>query len=343
MKNVLVTGGCGFIGGNFIRHLLAASPKVTVFNLDKLTYAGNPESLSDISKKRHYRFIRGDICDDGLVKGLIAKHSIDTIVNFAAESHVDRSILGPGEFVRTNVSGTQTLLEAARQVWGIKGFRGRKFLQVSTDEVYGSLGPKGRFTEKSSLSPSSPYSASKAAADLIVSAYHKTYNFPAMISRCSNNYGPYQFPEKFIPLMIVSSMKGDGLPVYGDGRNVRDWIHVLDHCSALRAMLLKGRPGCVYNVGGGNERRNMDVARLILKMMNRPASLIKLVKDRPGHDLRYAVDSSKTRRELKWKPEYDFDSGLKETIDWYVSNSGWWKRVMTGEYKKHFSKWYSER
>jgi dTDP-glucose 4,6-dehydratase len=341
MKNVLVTGGCGFIGSNFIRFLLETSSNLTVVNLDKLTYAGNLENLKGLERGRKYHFIKGDICDGSLVGRILKKYSIDTIVNFAAESHVDRSILGPEDFVRTNIYGTHVLLEAAKSYWGKIGFKGKKFLQVSTDEVYGSLGTKGKFREDTPLSPNSPYSSSKAGADLLARAYFETYGFPVIISRCSNNYGPYQFPEKFIPLMMVRALKNKSLPVYGDGRNVRDWLHVKDHCGAIRRILKNGKVGEIYNIGGCNEWRNIDVARLMLKKMGKSQKLIKFVKDRPGHDRRYAIDAGKLIKQLKWKPKFDFDSGLEETIDWYLTNKSWWMNVMTGEYKRHYKKWYS--
>lgn len=343
MKNVLVTGGCGFIGSNFIRFLLGEAPNVLVVNFDKLTYAGNPENLKDIEKKRNYIFQKGDICDKALVLKTLKRHRIDTIVNFAAESHVDRSILGPEDFVRTNIYGAHVLLETSKGLWGRSGFKGKRFLQISTDEVYGSLPAKGKFREATPLAPNSPYSSSKAGADLLARAYFKTYGYPVLISRCSNNYGPYQFPEKFIPLMMLNAFHNKPLPVYGDGRQIRDWLHVSDHCSALYVILKKGRSGETYNIGGCNEWPNIDVAKLILKDLNKPGSLLKFVKDRPGHDRRYAMDAGKIMRELKWKPKYDFKSGLLETIDWYRSNTAWWKSVMTGEYRKHYRKWYSER
>jgi len=342
MRNVLVTGGCGFIGSNFVKFLLESSSKYNIINLDKLTYAGNPENLKDIEKRKNYHFVMGDICDGSLVRRILKKYSIDTVVNFAAESHVDRSILGPEDFVRTNIYGTHVLLEMSREVWGNK-LRGKRFLQISTDEVYGSLGQKGKFKEDNHLLPNSPYSSSKASSDLLVRAYFKTYGFPALISRGSNNYGPYQFPEKFIPLMIVRAWMGKGLPVYGDGRNVRDWLHVKDHCSAILAVLKKGKIGEIYNIGGCNEWKNIDVASLILKKMGRPTSLIKFVRDRPGHDRRYAMDASKIIRELRWEPEFNFKDGLEDTIEWYLANESWWRAVMSGDYRKYFKKWYGKR
>ena len=343
MKNLLVTGGCGFIGSNFVRLVINELPSVNLINLDKLTYAGNLENLADIKSGRHYTFIKGDICDKALVAKVLVSHKIDTIVNFAAESHVDRSILGPEDFITTNVYGTHVLIELSRKIWSKDGFAGKKFLQISTDEVYGSLGKTGKFKENTPLTPSSPYSSSKASADLIVRSYFSTYGYPALISRCSNNYGPFQFPEKFIPLMIVRALNNEPLPVYGDGKNIRDWLHVMDHCKAILAILEKGRLGEVYNIGGVNEWRNIDIAKLILKKLGEPGSLIKFVKDRPGHDRRYAMDASKIIRELGWKPGHDFESGLDETLEWYRAHSDWWKSVMSGEYRTHYKKWYAER
>jgi dTDP-glucose 4,6-dehydratase len=308
-----------------------------------LTYAGNLENLKDISGKKNYRFIRGDICDPKTVRKIISGLGIDTIINFAAESHVDRSILGPEIFTRTNVLGTQVLLDVSRDVWPKKGFKGNKFIQISTDEVYGSLGKAGKFRESTPLSPNSPYSASKAAADLLVMAYHHTYGYPAVISRCSNNYGPYQFPEKLIPLMIINALSDRKLPVYGDGMNVRDWLHVEDHCSAIETILRKGKNGEVYNIGGNNEWPNIKVVKLILKELGKPASMISHVTDRLGHDRRYAMDASKIKKELGWKPEHRFDEGLKSTIRWYLRNNEWWKKIISGEYKNYYRKMYRGR
>jgi len=335
--NLLVTGGAGFIGGNFIRYMLDRHPDDRILNLDLLTYAGNLESLEDISSHPRYSFHKGDICDRELLRGLIGRHHVDAIVNFAAESHVDRSILGASEFIRTNITGTHCLLEAAMEL-GV-----RRFLQVSTDEVYGSLGPQGRFTESTALHPNSPYSASKASADLLALAYYRTFGFPVVVSRCSNNYGPYQFPEKLIPLMVVNALSGRKLPVYGDGKNVRDWLHVLDHCSALDVILRKGRPGDVYNIGGSNERENIDLVKRILRILGKPDSLISFVKDRQGHDRRYAIDSGKLQTELEWRPERPFEAGLEETVEWYAKNQDWWKRVMNGEYVEYYKRAYEER
>jgi dTDP-glucose 4,6-dehydratase len=312
---LLVTGGAGFIGSNFVRFFLEQHPDVHVVVLDALTYAGNLANLADLENK--YTFVHGDIRDAGLVRGVLDGHSIDTIVHFAAESHVDRSILGPMVFTKTNVEGTHVLLEESRQQ------NVQRFIHVSTDEVYGSLGPVGAFTEDSPLDPTSPYAASKAASDLIVLSYIKTYGFPAMITRCSNNYGPYQFPEKLIPLMITNALDDKPLPVYGDGRNVRDWIHTRDHCAALLSVLHRGRPGSVYNVGGNNEWPNIDIVKLILATLGKPDSLITYVEDRLAHDRRYAIDSAKIERELGWKASIPFDRGIADTIEWYKANTTW--------------------
>ncbi len=342
MKRVLVTGGCGFIGSNFIRYILDKG--FFIVNLDALTYAGNPENLAGIEKEKNYKFIKGDIGDAKLVEKIIRKYRIDTIVNFAAESHVDRSILGPEVFTRTNVLGTQVLLDVSRDIWMKRGgFKGRRFLQISTDEVYGSLGKKGKFKETTHLSPNSPYSASKASADLLVLAYHHTYGYPAVISRCSNNYGPYQFPEKLIPLMVINALSGKKLPVYGDGLNVRDWLFVEDHCSALLAILKRGRTGGIYNIGGSNEWRNIDVVRLILKTLKRPTSLIAFVRDRPGHDRRYAIDAGRIRRELGWTPAHRFEAAIKLTISWYLRNRSWWEKIISGKYRDYYRKMYHKR
>lgn len=332
---LLVTGGAGFIGSNFIRYLLREYPGYRVVNLDKLTYAGNLENLRDLEGNPRYHFVRGDIADRRLVDGLCA--GVQAIVNFAAESHVDRSIEDPGVFLKTNVEGTQVLLEGAR-----KHAVGR-FIQVSTDEVYGSLGPTGYFTEETPLAPNSPYSASKAAADLLVRAYHETYGLPAMITRCSNNYGPYQFPEKLIPLFVTNALEDKPLPLYGDGLNVRDWIHVEDHCRALDLVLHRGRPGEVYNIGGGNECTNLEITRGILEVLGKPESLVTFVADRPGHDRRYAIDASKIRRELGWEPRIPFAEGLRATVRWYVENRAWWEKIKSGEYLDYYERMYRHR
>lgn len=340
MKTILVTGGAGFIGSNFVRAALAdqgALRGATVVNVDLLTYAGNLENLTDVERDPRYRFVRADIADPEAVERLFAEHHPTHVVNFAAESHVDRSILDPGIFVRTNVVGTQVLLDRAR------AHAVERFLQVSTDEVYGSLGPTGVFTEQSIIQPNSPYSASKAGADHLVHAFHHTFGFPTLITRCSNNYGPYQFPEKLIPLMISNALEGKELPVYGDGKNVRDWLHVADHCSAILAVLERGRPGEAYNVGGNAEMENLHVVRRILAEVGRPESLIKFVKDRPGHDRRYAIDASKIRRELGWQPAQSFDRGIAETVRWYLGNQDWWRRVKAGEYRNYYDRMYGDR
>ena len=336
-RTVLVTGGAGFIGGNLVRFLLRERPDWTVVNLDKLTYAGNAESLADLRGEPRHVFVRGDIANAELVDHLIHSHQIDAILNLAAESHVDRSILGPSIFVETNVSGTQVLLEAARQS-GV-----RRFVQVSTDEVYGSLGATGKFSESSPLRPSSPYSASKTAADLMVLAYGLTFGMDVVVTRCSNNYGPYQFPEKLIPLMIANALEGRKLPVYGDGLHVRDWIHVEDHCRALLAALELGRGGEVYNIGCDNEWPNIQIVGRLLDILGKARDLIKHVRDRPGHDRRYAIDSAKANRELSWAPRVAFADGLLSTVEWYVKNRGWWERVRTGEYRTYYDRNYGAR
>ena len=336
-RTVLVTGGAGFIGSNLVRFLRRERPEWKVVNLDKLTYAGNAESVADLRQDPGHVFVRGDIANAELVEHLIRHHAVDAILNLAAESHVDRSILGPGIFVETNVSGTQVLLEAARQA------RVKRFLQISTDEVYGSLGASGKFTEASTLRPSSPYSASKAAADLLVLAYGHTFGLDVVVTRCSNNYGPYQFPEKLIPLMIANALEGRRLPVYGDGLQVRDWIHVEDHCRALLAALEKGRGGEIYNIGSDNEWPNIQIVGRLLEILQKPRELIEHVKDRPGHDRRYAIDASKARAELGWSPHIAFPDGLKATVEWYQQNRGWWERVRTGDYRTYYDRNYGAR
>ncbi|QGP92668.1 dTDP-glucose 4,6-dehydratase 2 [Neomoorella glycerini] len=335
MVKLLVTGGAGFIGSNFIRHILKEHPDWYIVNLDKLTYAGNLENLKDVEDNPRCRFVRGDIADRELVDRLFREEKFDLVANLAAESHVDRSILDPAPFIETNVKGTQVLLEAARQ----RGIA--KFLQVSTDEVYGSLQPDDPpFTEESPIRPNSPYSASKAAADLMCRAYFVTYGLPVVITRCSNNYGPYQHPEKFIPTIILNALADKPIPVYGDGQNVRDWIHVEDHCRALDLVLQKGQAGEVYNIGANNEHTNLDIVKTILRLMNKPASLITFVKDRPGHDRRYAIEPSKIEAALSWQPQVDFTSGLKDLITWYIEHRPWWERVKSGEYREYAEKWY---
>jgi dTDP-glucose 4,6-dehydratase len=331
---LLVTGGCGFIGSNFIRWLLGARPDTSVTNVDALTYAGNLENLQDVEHNPRYRFVKGSITDAALVDGLVA--GADAIVNFAAESHVDRSLYAPVDFVRANIEGTLVLLEAARK------HRTSRFLQVSTDEVYGSLPPEGFFTETTPLRPSSAYSASKAGGDLLALAYHHTHGLPVVISRSSNNYGPFQYPEKFVPLFISNALEDKPCPVYGDGLQVRDWLHVLDNCRGLWAALEKGRVAEVYNVGGGNERPNIEVAKLILAYVGKPESLLTTVKDRPGHDRRYALDTRKVRTELGWSPAVKFEDGLRETVEWYRANREWVRRVKTGEYQKYYEMHYGE-
>jgi dTDP-glucose 4,6-dehydratase len=332
---ILVTGGCGFIGSNFVRHLLAHSAH-TIINLDKLTYAGNLENLTDVDKDPRYRFVRADIAEEADV-ARACEGGVDAIVNFAAESHVDRSIIDPAAFIRTNIHGTYNLLEWARHN-GVT-----KFVQVSTDEVYGSLGATGKFTETTPLSPNSPYSASKASADLLAMAYVKTFGTPAVITRCSNNYGPYQFPEKLIPLLITNAVQDIELPIYGDGMNIRDWIHVEDHCRAIALVLEQGKVGCVYNVGADSEKTNLDVVTSILDILGKPHSLIKYVKDRPGHDRRYAIDNTRVRTELGFQVTRDFRTGLGETVEWYDRNRSWWHRIRTGEYLEYYEKMYRNR
>ena len=333
---ILVTGGAGFIGSNFVRHMLEEHANCRIVNLDLLTYAGNLENLAGLEEGEAYRFVRGDIADGDRVNGLLGE-GFDAVVNFAAESHVDRSIENPGSFLRTNVIGTQVLLEAARAN-GVG-----RFLQVSTDEVYGSLGEKGAVTETTPLEPNSPYSASKASADLLCRAYWKTFGFPTLITRCSNNYGPYQFPEKLIPLFISNAHAGESLPVYGDGLNVRDWIHVRDHCRALDRVLRRGRPGEVYNVGAGEERTNLEITHVILEQLGRDPSCIRYVKDRPGHDRRYAIDASKLRGELGWSPTISFREGMERTVRWYLDNEAWWRKIKSGEYRHYYQRMYGDR
>ncbi|WP_163998286.1 dTDP-glucose 4,6-dehydratase [Pyxidicoccus caerfyrddinensis] len=335
--NVLVTGGCGFIGSNLVKYLRRERPDWKIVNLDKLTYAGNLENLSDLEGDPKHVFVRGDIGNRELVEHLMVQHSIDAVMHLAAESHVDRSILGPEVFVTTNVLGTQQLLEASR-ARGIK-----RFLMVSTDEVYGSLGPTGAFTEASPLQPSSPYSASKTSSDLVALAYHHTFKLDVVVTRCSNNYGRYQFPEKLIPLMVVNALHDKPLPVYGDGGNVRDWLHVEDHCQGLLLALEKGKAGEVYNIGGGAERRNIEIVKGILGLLGKPETLIKYVADRPGHDRRYAIDPTKIRAELGWKAAHTFEQGLAETVKWYVEHPSWWERVMSGAYRQYFDTQYKTR
>ena len=334
---LLVTGGAGFIGANFVHYMLNKHPQLRIVNVDKLTYAGNLENLSELEGDPRYVFSRLDICDSRAVEELLAEELPDAVVNFAAESHVDRSITGPEVFVRSNVIGTLSLLEAARKA-GVA-----VFLQISTDEVYGSLGEEGFFTESSPLQPNSPYAASKAGADHLVRAYHRTHGMDTRITRCSNNYGPYQFPEKLIPLMLTNAMEGKELPVYGDGLHVRDWIYVLDHCRALELVLEKGHAGDIYNVGGVAQMTNLETVRTILDVIGADHSLIRFVEDRPGHDRRYAIDSSKLQKELGWKPTVDFPTGIAETINWYRAHQDWWQNIKSGEYRQYYEKMYGNR
>lgn len=333
---LLVTGGAGFIGSNFVLYMLKQHPNYQIINVDALTYAGNLENLKSVEGNPHHTFVKADIADAKAMDELIGQ-GVDVIVNFAAESHVDRSILEPDIFVKTNVLGTQVLLDAAKK-HGVN-----KFVQVSTDEVYGTLGETGLFTEETPLAPNSPYSASKAGGDLLVRAYHETFGLPVNITRCSNNYGPYQFPEKLIPLMISRALADEALPVYGDGLNIRDWLYVEDHCSAIDLVIHQGRDGEVYNIGGNNERTNLYIVRTILEQLGKPESLIKHVQDRPGHDRRYGIDPTKIMKELGWKPKHTFETGIKETIRWYLDNKEWWTRIQTGAYQEYYAKQYGHR
>jgi dTDP-glucose 4,6-dehydratase len=333
MISMLVTGGCGFIGSNFIHYMLEQEPEVAIVNFDALTYAGNLANLADCAGHPRYRFVRGDVADRAAVESAV--RGVDSVVHFAAESHVDRSIHDSSPFVRTNIVGTQTLLDAARAA-GV-----RRFVQVSTDEVYGSLGPTGAFREDTPLAPNSPYAASKAAADLLVRSFVHTFGTPALITRCSNNYGPYQFPEKLIPLFISNLLRDEPVPVYGDGQNVRDWIHVRDHCSGVRAVWRSGRVGEVYNIGGRSERTNLQLTHALLEALGKPESLIRYVPDRPGHDRRYAIDCSKIERELGWRPSVSFEDGLRETIAWYRDRPDWIASIRTGEYISYYQRQYS--
>ncbi|MBN9522079.1 dTDP-glucose 4,6-dehydratase [bacterium] len=333
MSTLLVTGGCGFIGSNFVRHVLATDPGVSVVNLDALTYAGNLANLADVAANPRYTFVKGDITDRDTVRSAMGKGVTD-VIHFAAESHVDRSIQDSGPFLRTNVLGTQILLDAARE------FGVRKYVQVSTDEVYGSLGDTGLFTEETPLHPNSPYSASKAGADLLVQAYQHTFGLPAVITRCSNNYGPYQFPEKLIPLFVTNILADQPVPVYGDGQQVRDWIHVMDHATGVEAAWRKGTPGEVYNFGGRCEKTNLDLTHTLLDLLGKPRTLIKYVKDRPGHDRRYAIDCAKAERELGWTPQWTFETGIRETIAWYRENAAWVAGIKTKDYLNYYEKQY---
>ncbi|MGP1488198.1 MAG: dTDP-glucose 4,6-dehydratase [Peptoanaerobacter stomatis] len=347
MKNILITGGAGFIGSNFVK-LMINNYDYNIINLDLLTYAGNLENLREIEGKSNYTFIKGDICDKKLVDEIFTKYDIDTVVNFAAESHVDRSIENPEIFLLNNILGTQNLLDNAKNHWKINPEdkysreykEGVKYLQVSTDEVYGALGKKGMFIETTPLSPNSPYSASKASADLFVRAYYETFGMPINITRCSNNYGPYQFPEKLIPLMINNCKNDRKMPVYGDGMQVRDWLHVKDHCTAIYTVLEKGKIGEVYNIGGNNEKANIEIVKLIINTIGKSEDLIEYVKDRPGHDRRYAIDNTKITSQLGWEPSYTFEQGISETIKWYLDNEEWLSKITSGEYLKYYENMY---
>ncbi len=330
MRRLLVTGGAGFIGSNFVRYMLSRYPQYEIVVLDKLTYAGNMANLADVADNPNYRFVKGDIADQQLVDGLVAE--VDAIVNFAAETHVDRSILDAGGFIQTDVYGTFVLLEAARK------HRIERFLQVSTDEVYGDI-PAGSSREGDPMRPRSPYSASKAGGEMMVQAYHVTYEVPVLITRGSNNYGPYQYPEKLIPVLITNAMDGQELPIYGDGQQIRDWLYVMDHCTGIDVVLHHGEIGEAYNIGGGNERVNLDIATQVLELLGKPRSMLRFVKDRPGHDRRYSLDCSKTRR-LGWEPARNFEEGLEETVRWYVDNEAWWRPLKSGEYWEYYKKNY---
>lgn len=333
---LLITGGAGFIGSNFVLYMLQQHPEYEIVNVDALTYAGNLENLKAIEQNPKHTFVKADICDAAKMDELIGQ-GVDIVVNFAAESHVDRSILEPDVFVKTNVLGTQVLLDAAKK------HNVTKFVQVSTDEVYGTLGETGLFTEQTPLTPNSPYSASKAGGDLLVRAYHETFGLPVNITRCSNNYGPYQFPEKLIPLIISKALNDQPLPVYGDGLNIRDWLYVEDHCSAIDLVIHEGVNGEVYNIGGNNERTNLHIIRTILEQLGKPESLITYVQDRPGHDRRYGIDPAKITNELGWKPKHNFETGIRETIAWYLDNKEWWTRIQSGEYEQYYAQQYGER
>ena len=334
---LLVTGGAGFIGSNLVRYLVERHPEDSVVNVDLLTYAGNLENLRDLEAHPRYRFVRADIADGAAVETVLSQESVEAVIHCAACTHVDRSIRAPETFVRTNVGGTLALLEAARRQ-GV-----RRFVQVSTDEVYGSLGPVGKFVETSPLQPRSPYAATKAAADLLALSYVSTHDFPVIVTRCANNFGPYQFPEKVIPLFVTNALHDRSLPLYGDGLNVRDWIYVEDHCAALDLVLRRGRPGEVYNIGAGNELTNRKLTEMILEELDKPASLVRLVADRPGHDRRYALDASKLREELGWEPRCEFRPALRRTIAWYRDNEVWWQRDKSGEYQRYYDAMYGER
>jgi dTDP-glucose 4,6-dehydratase len=333
LNRLLVTGGAGFIGSNFARHMLSRYPDYRIVVLDKLTYAGNPANIADLRDNPNFSFVKGDICDHAVVDELVAE--VDAVVNFAAETHVDRSILDAGSFIQTDVYGTHVLLEAARK------HRTPRFVQISTDEVYGDV-PVGSSIESDPLRPRSPYSASKAGGEMLVQAYYTTYDMPVLITRGSNNYGPYQYPEKLIPVLITNALDDQELPIYGDGQQIRDWLYVLDHCSAVDVVLHEGEPGEAYNVGAGNERRNLDIAHQVLELLGKPRSLLRFVKDRPGHDRRYSLDCGKLRK-LGWAPARDFEEGLAQTVRWYVDNQEWWRPVKSGEYWEYYRQNYANR
>ncbi|MCK9582164.1 MAG: dTDP-glucose 4,6-dehydratase [Endomicrobiales bacterium] len=333
-KNILVTGGAGFIGSNFINYVLSVNSKIKIVNLDKLTYAGNLENLRNVEKNPRYKFVKGDICNTNMVNKLVK--NCDAIINFAAETHVDKSILEAGSFLNTDVFGTYTLLEAAKK------HKIKKYIQISTDEVYGSI-ERGSFTESSPLLPNSPYSSAKASGDLLSRSYFTTFGLPVIVTRASNNFGPYQYPEKLIPLFVTNTIENKPLPLYGDGKNVRDWLFVQDHCSAVYTVLQKGVPGQIYNIGGGNEVTNIQITKEILNMLDRPQSLIKPIKDRPGHDRRYSVNCSKIKKELGWKPQANFKQALKETIEWYVANKHWWEKLKNKSFNAYYKKQYKNK
>ena len=337
MKNILLTGGAGFIGSNYINYILDKQSDYNIINLDKLTYAGNLENLVSSERKKNYRFVKGDITNAELVNSLFQMYDINYVINFAAESHVDRSILGSEIFFKSNVLGTNVLLEAARK------FNVEKFVQISTDEVYGSLGAEGLFTEDTPLHPNSPYSASKASADMMAMAFYHTYGVPVVITRCSNNYGSFQFPEKLIPLMIINSLNGKKLPVYGDGMNIRDWIYVTDHNKAIELVFEKGKIGEVYNIGASTEMPNIEIIKLILMKLDKSEEMIEYVKDRPGHDRRYAIDSSKIKNELGWEPLFSFEEAISKTIEWYIDNKNWWSRIISGDYQDYYETQYNQQ
>ncbi len=335
---ILVTGGAGFIGSNFVRYELEKYPGQQLVNFDALTYAGNLESLTDCENNPDYTFVKGDISNREDVEKVFSEHSFDAVINFAAESHVDRSLhVGADTFICTNILGVQILLDAVRK------YNVPRYMQVSTDEVYGSLGAEGKFTEKSLVQPNNPYAATKASADFMVRAAHKSFGLDVVTTRCSNNFGPYQFPEKLIPLMIANALEDKPLPVYGDGMHVRDWIYVEDHCSGIDTVLRKAESGSIYNLGGNHDVPNIEIVKLILQALDKPESLIKFVKDRPGHDRRYAMDSSKAKADLGWEPAYKFEDAIKKTVDWYLSHREWWERIRSGDYMKYYEKMYSER